>query len=81
MIVPDLHDLNRPLAEVLGWPVPTYGSRYENVSVSIYAVSFRCRTCGSQVKDRYEHELMHRREHWINEVDRLFETVSILFGK
>lgn len=71
-------DWHKPLAEALGWPVPTYGSRYEDVSWNAMP-RWRCRTCRGEVKDRYAHELEHRRESWIREVDKLYETVSILF--
>lgn len=77
--MPDRPDWDKPLAEVLGWPVPTYGSRY--VSTSWNRVPrWRCRTCGEEVFDRYAHELAHRSESWIGEIDRLYETLVILFG-
>lgn len=78
----DVHTLDIPLADRLGLPVtPTYGSRYEpNFLSYTYTQSWTCRTCGGRVTDRYAHELEHRANSWVKDIDKLYDTVAILFG-
>lgn len=73
----------RPLAETCGLPAtPTYGSRYDATYRNYFENRHRwlCRSCGETVTDRYTHELDHRKNSWIREIDALYETVHILFG-
>lgn len=69
-----------PLAARLGLPViPTYGSRYQPAWPGC-TYAWNCRTCWGRVTDRYAHELEHRKNAWIKNIDALYETCVILFG-
>lgn len=78
--VDDVPHWLQPLAESLGMPiVRSYGSRYADISFNRHLV-WMCRSCGTRVNDRYQHELEHRKESWVSHVDRLYEICKELFG-